>query len=174
VSKVKPTREAGIAQRDPVDITENHHASESEFIEGALHLGCGSVGCIHGKRRQRCETITPLAHDISQCVIHQARQFHGALRRFDVRAGRGEAQDLLVHSRSAQDVRAVSDVPVSGNENVVVPRVMHERVSVGVESNLDIARTGLDLLEILGRVEVVMKINDGHLPDPFLGLVVTG
>ena len=90
-----------------------------------------------------------------------------------MRTGRREAQDLFVHFRAMQNVGTVSDVSEPGNEDIVVSRVMHERVSVGVEGNFDVARAGLNLREILGRVKVVMKIDDGHLLEPFLGLVLT-
>ena len=86
----------------------------------------------------------------------------GVRRRLDVRPGRRERDDLRVHAFLLEHLLAVRDVAMPGDRDVVVAGVVDVRVACRVDRDADDALAGAERVEVLGRIEVVVDVNDRH------------
>src|ERR1017187_2319620 len=57
---------------------------------------------------------------------------------------------------------AVGDVAVAGDGDVVIAGVVDARIAVLVDGDFDGAGAGAQGVQVSRRIEVVVKINDGH------------
>src|SRR5688572_24140551 len=71
-----------------------------------------------------------------------------------------ERQHLARDAMLIEHAFAVVEVAVARNENVVVARVMQTRVSLGVEVHPYLEPAGLDRVQVLRRVIVIVKVDD--------------
>src|SRR5665811_1874543 len=61
-----------------------------------------------------------------------------------------------------QHLLAVVDVAVAGDGDVVIAGVVDARIAILVDGDFDGARAGAQGVQVGRRIEVVVKINDGH------------
>jgi hypothetical protein len=91
-----------------------------------------------------------------------ADQFDRDLRRLDVRARRRERDDLRVHVMLVEHVLPVRDVAMPANHHVVVARVMHDRVALGVVRESSGSFPRRKGVEVLRRIVVIVKVDNLH------------
>ena len=58
-----------------------------------------------------------------------------------------------------EHVLAIRDVAVAAHRDVVVARIVETRIALGVDRELDGAVAGLERVEVFGRIEVVVDVN---------------
>ena len=99
------------------------------------------------------------AIDAREGVVHKAREAHGAVGRLDVRAGRRERDDLRVHALLLEHGLPVRDVAMAAHRDVVVTGIVNARIAFGVDRDFDGAVSRLEGIQVFGRIEVVVDVN---------------
>src|SRR5438876_5830502 len=79
-----------------------------------------------------------------------------------MRARRREAEHLPINAMLVQHGLAISDVAMTAHSDVVVARVMQNRVAVAVDRHLNSARSGAERVEIRLRIKVIVEVDDLH------------
>src|SRR5205085_9049912 len=71
-----------------------------------------------------------------------------------------EAEHLLVHSVLLEHCLAIGDVAMAAHGDVVVARIVKDRIAFTVDRHLHPARSGAQRIEVSLRVEVIVKVDD--------------
>ena len=95
-------------------------------------------------------------------VVDQRGEARGGGGRFDVSAGRGQREHLRIDAVLDQHLLAVVDVAMAGDGDVVIAGIVDARIAVLVDGDFDGAGAGAQRVQVGGRIEVIVKINDGH------------
>ena len=105
----------------------------------------------------------PLVSRISrEGVVDQAGEASRGGQGLDVGAGGGEGEDLRIDAVLDQHLLAVVDIAVAGDGDVVVAGIVDARIAVLVDGDFDGAGAGAQGVQVGRRIEVIVKINDGH------------
>ena len=116
--------------------------SPSCFIARSSSIGA-AVGSFRGSVASAEKRPRPLANDRRKGVVHPPSQIPGEFRCLDVHAGRGERQELRPDAVLVEHLRAVVDVPMATDEDVVVARVVHAGIALVVDRDLHSGRARL-------------------------------
>ncbi len=151
-----------VTERSTVDVGEDHGAAEAELLHGATELGDGGGGVAERERGQSDEEAALVGDDAGKGVIGEARQADGGRRLFYMRARRGEGDDLGRDAGGAQHLLAVVDVAMAAHGDVVVAGIVQPGVAVVVMRDAHGAGALFDRFDVLGRIVMIMKVDDGH------------
>ena len=76
--------------------------------------------------------------------------------------GAVKVDDMRIDARFLHDLQAHVHEPVAGHQDVVVAGGVQDRVAVFVFGHRVCARSLPDLVDVPGRIDMVVKIDDGH------------
>src|SRR5690242_1405090 len=151
-----------VTERDSVDVAENHGAAKLKLLHGAAQFSDAGCGIAERKRGQGDVEAAIVRDGAGKSVIGDLREFDCRGRLLNVRARRGERDDLSVDFGFAQDLGPIGDVAVAAHGNVVVARVVQLRIALGVVVNADGAWSLLNGLHVLRRIVMIMEVDRWH------------
>ena len=151
-----------VAQRDSVDVAENHYAGKLKLLHGAAQFSHRRRRIAKRQGSQRSEQSAFIGNDAGKSVIHKPCQPHGRRSAFYVRAGRSQSDDLGVNAGFFYDLFAIFNVAMAGHSHVVIARVMQAGISGRVMRNADRARSLFNGLDVFRWIEMVMKVDRWH------------
>ena len=162
VSYLVQLPKALIVEGHAVDVAEDHGPAKMQLLEGAAKLNHRGGRIIERKSGERDKAPAFVGDGACKGIVDQSCQAHCGGRFFNVGTRRGEGNDLGVHTGLAQHLFPVINVAMAAHRDVVIARIVQRRIALIVMSNAHGAWPFFDGFNVLRRVVVVVKINEGH------------
>ena len=154
--------EALVAERDAVDVAEQHRPAQTELARSPPEFLQRRVRIVERQRRKRCEVPAARLDRFPELVVHHRRERRRVSRRLDVRSRRRQRHDLHRDAVLVQHVLPVREIAMSADGDVVVARIVKVRVAVFIDGDLDAALSRLQRLHVLRRIVMIVKVDHGH------------
>src|SRR5262249_16472379 len=128
-----------VGERNTIHIAEEHGPAKTKLLYCAFELANAGLGVVERQRRQSREARATLRDDTREGVIDDASELGRAKRLLDVCTRCRQCEHLHVDAGLLEHLRAIRDVAVAANGDVVVTGIVQQRISSRVNGQLDSA-----------------------------------
>src|SRR6185503_3791042 len=151
-----------VVEARAIDVGEQHRSGEPKLVVRAHELLHRRGRVAQGQRGQRLEAAPALVAYPCKRVVRDLRELGRHRRRFHVGARRRERDHLRRHAVLIEHVLAVRDVAMPADHDVVIAGVVDDGIALRVVRDLQAASGRPEGIEVLGRVVMVVEVDDLH------------